>query len=347
MKILLADSADIAGNVLLGRGFNSQGEVLFRDAKIGGSFQTNGGIFRNPEGMALGCDRMKVSGGVFLSRPDSHTTFFGEVGLGGASIGSNLECDAGRFHNSVGAAIRADRITTGGGIFLRNKFLSEGEVRLINARIGTVLDCTDGRFNNPSGKAIQAESAHIGSSLALCGSFTCNGSAHFWGVQVGAGGGINCQAGKFSKLDLRHANIEGPLKWISITDPHETILDLRDASIASVEDDEASWPLAGNFKASGLKYGRFSDSVTDVSARLRWVRLDTENPPQMYRQLARIYMDTAEARCAREVLYGLEDLLHSRPGVNAGDYFQRLYSFLLKHILKWTIGYGHYCPVNG
>src|ERR1035441_2278105 len=42
---ILADGVDVAGNVLLNAGFHSRGEVLFRDAKVGGNFRADGGLF--------------------------------------------------------------------------------------------------------------------------------------------------------------------------------------------------------------------------------------------------------------------------------------------------------------
>jgi hypothetical protein len=326
---ILADGLEATNNILLNRGFQSNSEVVFREAKIGGSFNTTGATFKNPDGMALGCDRMSVEGSVFLSRGEGamQSQFFGEVRFAGAQVGSNLECDAGSFQNLVGPAITADRITTNGGVTLRNGFSAIGEVRFQNATLGTIFDCNNGSFSNPEGKALNAESAHIGGSAFFGGNFTCRGSLHLWGLAVD--GGINCQAGKFTKVDLRRASIKGPLRWIEITDPHQTELDLRDAIVGSIEDTEESWPNAGRLHIEGLRYERFTDQPNDVEKRLRWIQLDTTDSTQPYRQLAAFYSELGERVVARRVLYRLEDRQFS----------QR--SPILGFFLKLTIGYGY------
>ena len=166
---ILADGLEAMNNVLLNNGFESNSEVIFREARIGGSFNTTGGTFRNPKGMALGCDRIRVEGSVFVSRAERglQSQFYGEVRFAGAQIGSNFECDGGLFENLTGPAITADRITTNGGVTLRNGFSATGEVRFQNAAIGTVLDCSHGRFSNPEERALNAENAEVGGNAFL------------------------------------------------------------------------------------------------------------------------------------------------------------------------------------
>jgi len=324
---ILADGIEATNNVLLDGGFRSEGEVLFREAKIGGSFRTTGARFTNPEGMALGCDRMTVDGSVFLSHVGIESTFQGEVRFAGARIGSNLECDAGQFQNSRGPAITADRITTNGGVTLRNGFRASGEVRFQNANIGTVLDCSHGVFSNHNEKAFNGEGAHIGGNAFFAGDCVALGSVHLWGVVVDKG--ITCQAGKFSKLDLRQSSIKGPLRWIDITDPSETELDLRDAMIGSIEDTELSWPQQGNLHIEGLRYERFTNNLLDFRTRLRWIQLDKAGSAQPYKQLAAFYSEQGERETARCVLYELEKRLYRRR------------SRILGFFLSLTIGYGY------
>lgn len=326
---ILADGLEAMNNVLLNNGFESNSEVIFREARIGGSLNTTGGTFRNPKGMALGCDRMRVEGSVFVSRAERglQSQFYGEVRFAGAQIGSNLECDGGLFENLAGPAITADRITTNGGVTLRNGFSATGEVRFQNAAIGTVLDCSHGRFSNPEQRALNAENAQVGGNAFFAGNFTCNGSLHLWGLTVG--GAITCQGGKFTKVDLRRASIEGPLRWIEISDPAETDLDLRDAAIGSIEDTEESWPESGNLHIEGLKYEGFANRPRDLEMRLKWLRLDTTDSAQPYLQLASFYSELGERAIARRVLYTLEDRQYRRR------------SRVLGFFLKWTVGYGY------
>ncbi len=133
---IMADGLQTANHIFFGDGFHAKGEVLFRDATIGGSFNAVGATFeyepsersRANSFNSLGCDRIKIDGSMFLRR----SSFKGEVGLSGAYIGSNLEFDGSTLENPFAAqdgsrfALRADRITVSGSVFLRSQFLSGG-----------------------------------------------------------------------------------------------------------------------------------------------------------------------------------------------------------------------------
>ena len=345
-RTILADGVDVANNVLLNAGFHSLGQVLFRDAKIGGTFRTEGALFEYGPGTAfdlqsensLGCDRMNVNGSVFLSKaekPTYHSTFRGEVGLAGAFIGSNLECDGGTFQNPGKIAIRADRITTAGSIFLRHGFSARGAVRLMNSTMH-LLDCECGAFEGDGVIALNAEDATIRERAVFDGSVTCSGGVQLRGVDVGD---VSCRVGRFTSFDLRYSRIRRAFRWKGIVDSADTRLDLRDSSIGSIEDDEASWPKPGNFDADGLQYGRFTDCPTNVKIRLGWIRLDKANPAQQYRQLAKVYAEMGETKHAREVLYQLEDLLQSRQ--RSSNWMGNLLWSLWRPFPKWTTGYGY------
>jgi hypothetical protein len=130
-------------------------------------------------------------------------------------------------------------------------------------------------------------------------------------------------------VDLRRASIKGPLRWIEITDPSETDLDLRDATLGSIEDTEESWPQSVKLHIEGLRYERFTNRPNDVEMRLKWLRLDNADSSQPYRQLAAFYSELGERAIARRVLYVLED----------SQYCRR--SPILGFFLKVTIGYGY------
>jgi hypothetical protein len=167
---ILADGLQVANNVGLRDGFHSTGEGRFKDANIGAGFIAVGATFEyEPSTMgrtnsinSLGCDRIKVNGTMYLQR----SLFKGEVGLAGAFIGSNLKDDGSTFENPFcnqdGSryAIRADRITVKGSVFLRHQFSSKGAVRLINADLG-MLDCTDSAIEGDGRNGFSAEAATI------------------------------------------------------------------------------------------------------------------------------------------------------------------------------------------
>jgi hypothetical protein len=344
-KTVLADGIEIANNVTLTDGFHSDGEVLFRDASVGGGFRTDGGFFQYAPGAkhgantgnALGCDRMKVNGTIFLSTAKHPSTYKGEVGLAGAYSGSNIECDGGTFENPGGFAIRADRLTAAGTISFRTGFSAKGVVHLPNSKM-QALDCTSGKFEGDGTTAINAEGATAVGPVVFDQSETRSGSIGLRGIEAGD---VSFKLCRLSSLDLRHARIHRTFRWQSISKPQATILDLRDASSESIEDEVASWPSDGDLYLDGLTYGGFAASPTDVYARLNWIRLDKSNPPRAYKQLASAYSTAGETRSSRETLFHLEELLHLRQldSLRFGPF--KLILSAWNQLLKWTIGYGY------
>ena len=344
-KTLLADGVEVANNVTLTDGFHSDGEVLFRDASVGGGFRADGGFFHYAAGAkhganagnALGCDRMKVNGTIFLSTAKEPSRFKGEVGLAGARSGSNIECDGGAFENPGEFAIRADRIAAVGTISFRKGFSAKGVVHLPNSKM-QALDCTNGKFEGDGTTAINAEGATAVGPVVFDQSVVMNGSIGLRGISAGD---VSCRLCQLSSLDLRHARIHRTFRWQDISKPSSTILDLRDARIESIQDVAASWPSNGNLYLDGLTYGGFAASPTDVDARLRWIRLDSSNPPRAYKQLASAYSTAGETGSSRETLFHLEELLHLRQldSICFSPFKPILSAW--NQLLKWTIGYGY------
>ena len=344
-KTIVADGVEVASNVLLTQGFQSRGELLFRDARVGGSFRTDGGYFEyapgtdfeTNSGTALGCDRMKVNGTIHLSTAARPSTFKGEVGLAGTFSGSNIECDGGQFENPGGFAIRADRLTAAGSIFLRSGFSANGVVQFPNSKMHA-LDCTGAKFQGDGETAINAEGAVVFGPVVFDHSDTTCGRIRFRGIDASDACFQLC---KLSSLDLRHARIHREFRWKGVDNPGTTILDLRDATTETIQDEEASWPTYGNLYVDGLGYEGFTSSTTDVNDRLRWIRLDRSNPPQAYKQLASAYSASGETRNSYETLFHLEELLHDKQLDQLPFGPAKLIMVIWSQLLKLAIGYGY------
>ena len=84
LRGMYADSAVIDTNLLLIDGCETRGGVSLRGAVIGGDIRTDGSTFNGGDGFALVCDRIRVSGGVFLSQTSSIGHYRGEVRFVGA-----------------------------------------------------------------------------------------------------------------------------------------------------------------------------------------------------------------------------------------------------------------------
>jgi hypothetical protein len=305
------------------------GEVSFRGAVIGGDLRTDGGTFLGSDNSALVCDRIKVSGGVFLSRKTAGARFVGEVRFAGASVGGNFDCEGAVFENEAGTALNAERMTTAGGLFLRGARIT-GIVNLAASRVEISLDCRETRIESDDKRAFHAEKMSVGSHALLDGGFSCK-NVHLLGIDVG--GGLRCRASKIGKLDLRYARVNAHFEWTDMANPEVSLLDLRDARVGSIKDDVDSWPKPGRLLLDGLQFERFSDCLTDVESRLRWLQLDSSNPVQAYRQLGRVYQAEGHPEDASTVLFALEKRIRSKQRSIAA----RIWNCLL----LTTIGYGY------
>lgn len=324
-----ADSAIIDTNLLLVYGSETHGEVSLRGAVIGGDIRTDGSTFNGSNNFALVCDRVRVSGGVFLSRTSSIGRYFGEVRFAGADVSGNFDCEGGIFNNKEGTSINLERLKTSGSLFLRGS-LSSGIVNVSASKIEIALDCRQAKILSGSDRAFHAEKINVGTHALLDGGFSC-GHAHFLGATVG--GGLRCRASSIRKLDLRHANISAHFEWADMDKPEESLIDLRDATVGSIKDDVQSWPRAGKLLLDGLRFERFSDSVTDVESRLRWLQLDTTEPVQAYRQLSRVFQSNGHTEDATKLLFALEKLIRSRE--------TSIHRRLWNGLLMVTIGFGY------
>lgn len=358
-KRIVADGLQVASNVGLREGFHSKGEVLFRDANIGTGFIAVGATFEcEPSKVSsarsvnsLGCDRIKVSGGMFLRG----SVFRGEVGLAGASIGSNLECDGGTFENPFSNqdgsryAIRADRITVNGGIFLRHQFSSKGSVRFINAKIG-MLDCTKATIEGDGKNGFNAEAATIFGHAVFDNFVIQQGGVECRGLTADD---MSFRGAKLTTADLRYTTIRRALRIKQIVDVGQSLWDLRNASVGSLDDDEKSWPQPGRLFIDGFTYqglgsvsverpGESSEAPLDFELRQKWIGLDTSRPrrPHAYRQLANAYLRMGDTLQSRKALYSLEELLHLRM-IQESSSWRSVLHRIWRQLLKWTIGYGY------
>jgi hypothetical protein len=355
---ILADGLESTFHVLFRDGFHAKGEVLFRDATIGGSFNAVGSVFEcEPSVMSnsnsansLGCDRIKVNGSMFLRG----SRFRGEVGLAGASIGSNLECDGSTFENPFAAAngdrfaIRADRIAVNGSIFLRNQFSSRGSVRLINAKAST-LDCTYATIEGDGKNGFNAENATFTDHAVFDNFRIEDGGTDLRGLTADD---VSFRSAKLTTVDLRFAVIRRALRIKQIVNAKQSLWILWDASVGSLDDDKESWPVSGHLFLDGFTYQRIgnvsvdtpgdsSDTPRDFKSRKQWVELDTTHPLRAYRQLSDVYSRFSDTRRSRAALFALEDLLHSNGTKEEHSTILRCMRVAWKILLKITIGYGY------
>ena len=173
-KGLLGDGLVTSGGVFMRYEFQSCGKIRLRDAHIGGDLSCTGGIFRNPEGVAINAERMQVGGHVFLNKRKSGSvhanndlSFFsaeGEVRLQGAHIGGDLNCVGGVFKKRTKEpsenAITADHMQVR-RVFFEDVSI-DGQVRMRRAHISGHLNCVGQKKHASEKSSINLASATMG-----------------------------------------------------------------------------------------------------------------------------------------------------------------------------------------
>lgn len=345
---LEATSLRVDGIVSLREKFVAEGLVQMYGAVIGGSFDCEGGTFRNPQlpdaaesGVALNLEGARITGTVRLC---GEFTAQGQVSLYGAQIGRVLDCEGGKFCNPPTAEIRdggvaldAESIQVGEGLRLRRSNV-QGAVRLFAAEIGGNLECDGARFKNPSiakiaksGIALDAESAKITGNAYLRDKFEAEGNVRLYGTQIT--GDLECEQGAFESLDLTNA------------------------SVRSILDDEKSWPPGGKLLLDGFKYDSIGYGPNSAKERLGWLARQTAFTRQPYRQLASVLKQAGDDEGWRCVCIEMERKAWSaeRPVVDHARrqrwiqdgrrWTQRSLRRTGSWLLRVTIGYG-YAPLR-
>jgi hypothetical protein len=321
-EALAAGRARVTGDVLLDQGFNAEGGVQLYGATIGGNLDAERGTFKNPKGYALYADGIKVAGSVFL-RSGFHAE--GGVWLLGATIGSDLDAHGGTFksRNPKEDALDAERAKVTGDVFLDQGFNAEGEVRLPGATIGGNLEADGGTFKKPSGNALNpdgtknetalsADGINVSGDVFLSDDFVAEGEVRLLGAEVK--GQLEVDHAWLDALNLKSAHVTGPFLWQNIHRDHKDhkdrhpdfpnkewkpSLDLTNAKVGPLADQEASWPEEGRLRLDGFVYGRILARPIDAeateprvpidaTARLDWLHRQPDELgylPQPYEQL--------------------------------------------------------------
>jgi len=368
---LSADRVKVAGSVFLGNGFSAEGSVRLTGATIGGNLDATHGTFKRPSGKALNPDgtenesalnskRIKVSGSVLLSDGFSAE---GKVELDGATIGGDLDASDGTFKSSksekgpdtTGNALTADGIKVIGDVLLSDHFITEGEVRLLGAEIGGNLDAGGGRFRNSNGDALSADGIKVRGDMFLNNRFSSAGKVRMLGAEIG--GQLEVDDAWLDLLNLDSAHITGLFLWQNIQKEAEsdlpnkewkTSLDLTNAKVGSLADQEAAWPKKGRLRLDGFVYDRITTGPdakaptdtkvpTDATARLRWLRRQPDElgfRPQPYEQLIAVLRQMGHEHQVAKVAIDKQWDLRKHGHVGPWGWIQNWLLYL-------SVGYGY------
>jgi hypothetical protein len=185
-RTLFPDGLKVQGNVLLGDGFISHGEVCLNGCNIGRNLDCSGATLSNPTGHSFSAAGALIAGSAYFSETRDWVTYpgkkpfssTGRVRLEGAVIHGELDCSGGRFvagpflsnqpdqtmSDEQFEAIGADGLRVGsntlfdpGGDPKESKFTSFGTVSLINARVGGDFSCDAAIFSFPGEEPLSAD----------------------------------------------------------------------------------------------------------------------------------------------------------------------------------------------
>jgi hypothetical protein len=215
-----------------------------------------------------------------------------------------------------------------------------GALSIFRAVIGGDFDCSGADFTG-SGvtDTISAQESSIGGDASFVQNFTTDGTLYFRLARIGRS--LSFNHARFigtgeTGLDAERAMVAGPLYWVDIAHTPQTKLDLENAAAASLFDDRASWPAAGNLDLDGFTYSEFGgDSPADSEARLEWLALQAPGyRPQPYAQLAKALKESGRTEGETEVL--IAQRVAQR---HAGHLSLAARAWNL--LLQATIGYGY------
>jgi len=305
------EGLNVHGELLLGYGFHASGEVVLADAKIDGYIDCGAGHF-------------------------SHSKVEPQVWGAGLNKALNLEA----------AQVRSD-------IYLWDGFESDGMIYLDDAVLGADLDMMGARVSNPGQAAILADGIDVkgnvligyrsvgeNSSVArhfekVSQGFQADGLVDFGAAHVGANfvvthARFGDSTGATNGFVGQEMSIRSTFVWTDVILDKNAKLDINASAVNVFVDDERSWPGSGNLFIDGLIYQGIVPS--EVSARLRWIGLQSGFHPQPYRQLAKVLHESGDDSGAIKVLVAAGDARYEQYG---------LIGRVVGWILKVTIGYGH------
>jgi hypothetical protein len=242
---------------------------------------------------------------------DEGFTSQGEVSLLGAHVGGVLSLMGATLTDPNGCALNADGLTVDGHMLCREGFTAQGEINLLSAHIGGSLDLRGATLTNPNGCALNANRLTVDQSMYCGDRFTAEGEVSLVGVHIGG------------QLALSGA---------TLTKRDGCALDLEAAHVATLVENEASWP--NRLRLDGFVYDAlFEDPPVTATARLDWLaRNDPGYAPQPYEQLTAVYRRAGRDEDARTIAIGKQRRRRAtlKPPAKAWN-----------SLLRWTVGYGY------
>lgn len=290
----------------------------------------------------LQADRLEARGCISIRG----ATVTGEMRFSGARIGASFEADGVSITSPDTIALDAGGLEVRGGILLRGANV-RGGINLSGVRLGGDVNATGGRIERPNEVALNGDAIMAGGDLALRGA-TIVGEARLLGARFR--GDIDCSSAKLSQpggyaLRLNHAAIDGAF-FLRQAASIEGMLDLTATTIGAIDDDQESWPQAGDLLLNRCQYGAIIGGPVDAKSRLDWLsrqapeRWKTDFWPQPYEQLSTVLGEMGHEEDARTILIAKERLQRRARRARAKSPALRAGLAFRDGILAITVRYG-------
>jgi hypothetical protein len=331
---LHADGARI-GNVELGGGFSSRGEVRFAGTVIE-QLNSSGARLENPDGVALALQGAHIAD-LFLTG----TTVAGEVRLEAAEVGRTMSAVGATLGNEGRRALFAQGARIGGSANLR-KLQATGGVSFFGARIGGHLDLREATLAH-AGTALDLYGAEIGADALLSDGFAASGEVRLAAARIG--GSLDLSNASLANEDgaalsagdaaIGHALVLGHTRVSGGVDLYRASASTLDDDLGAGDDGLGSWSGAEPLDLEGFAYARFGDRAEwSPRPRLRWLRRTAGFQIGAWQQLVAAYRAQGRDGEATTAAVAMHDDRLARAGLpwhrRAGRW-----------VLRLTVGHGY------
>jgi uncharacterized protein YjbI with pentapeptide repeats len=304
-------------------------KVDLRSAKISGEFSMGGASL----GGDLYAPFLQVGGSMFMRSRGTTKASFKTVDLSNAKITGQIDFSGA----SLGGDLNADFIQVGGALLMRSDGNNKASFKKVNLSGATIAGgaLMDGAV---FGGSIVGQGLHAAGNVSLRDVYTDSPVAIPFSQ---LDGNLDIKGGNLASLDLRGASIAGQMQlgdkdsmvgWLDF-------LDLRNARVGSLSDNQFSWPK--HLHLDGVSFAHLGGSEGDSGADMvkrgadwwdrNFAQLEKDFTASPYEQLAMAFGGAGYRDLADEIHYDEQVRAAEKSGV---------LGLTGSTLMRWGAGYG-------
>jgi hypothetical protein len=121
-------------------------------------------------------------------------------------------------------------------------------------------------------------------------------------AKVGGDVFIGSDAADVGYLSFFGANVGGTFELNNFRSPQKVILDLRDANVRLLSNNEKGWPQLKNLLLQGFVFNELGGQVSlDPKTQIKWLRLQSRFVAQPYEQMSAVFRNMGYEEASLEV----------------------------------------------